>query len=60
MPMGKRLLVTVLAVSAIVMGALQPANSQTNAPTDTHACPPYAYYNPAAGQCVLITRQSLR
>lgn len=53
--MMKRLLVAVLIVSAIAMGALQPANAQDNAPTDTHPCPPYAYYNTAVGQCVLTT-----
>ena len=58
MSVMKRLLVTVLTISAIAMGALQPAHAQTIALTDTHPCPPYAYYNLAVGQCVLNTRNS--
>jgi hypothetical protein len=52
--MMKRLLVTVLTMSAVAMLGLQPAHAQT----DSHYCPPYAYYNAAVGQCVLTTRNS--
>ena len=50
--MMRRLLAAMLTVSTIAMSILQPAHAQTNAPTDTHPCPPWNYYNTAEERCV--------
>ncbi len=48
----RRLLAAMLAAGTIAMSILQPAHAQTNAPTDTHFCPPWNYYNTAEERCV--------
>jgi len=50
--MMRRLLAALLTAGTIAMSILQPAHAQTYAPTDTHSCPPWNYYNTAEGQCV--------
>ncbi len=50
--MMRRLLAVMLTASTIATSVLQPAQAQTNAPTDTHPCPPWNYYNTAEGRCV--------
>jgi hypothetical protein len=50
--MMRRLLAAMLTASVIIMSMLQPAHAQSTAPTNTHPCPPWNYYNTAEERCV--------